>query len=189
MAKASGVDAHGNACGNTGDLATAIDWGVDHRFPIISISDVAAFDDPPLRRAVAYAIQRGSLVVAATGNLEHLSPEFPAAYPGVLAVGASDRTGGHALFSDGGALILAPGVDVPGLDLAGRKEIESGTSISAPLVAGALADLLSLGLTRSQARKALVAGARNDVLNLPGALASAGVPRLKRPAPSPPLTA
>jgi subtilisin family serine protease len=174
MAKASGVDATGNACGNTRDLATAVRWGVAHHFPIISISEVTAVNDPPLRDAVAYAVQRGVIVVAAVGNDGDAWPEFPAAYPGVLAVGASDQTGDPARFSNGGATILAPGVDVPGL-LPGGEEARSGTSLAAPLVAGALADLLSLGLTGVQARKAIVAGAANGVLSLPGALVNAGV--------------
>jgi subtilisin family serine protease len=97
MAKASGVDAVGNACGTTRDLATAVRWGVAHRFPLISISEVTAVNDPPLHDAVAYAVQRGVIVVAAVGNGGDAWPEFPAAYPGVIAVGASNETGDPAL--------------------------------------------------------------------------------------------
>jgi len=54
------------------------------------------------------------LVVAASGNDSHDSLSYPAGYPGVLAVGAVDRNGVLAAFSNTGAGLdlVAPGVNV-----------------------------------------------------------------------------
>jgi subtilisin family serine protease len=105
---------------------------------------------PPSRAvedAVDAAIRQGSLVVASVGNARAAgSPaQFPADIPHVLTVGAVDEQGNLAAFSNSSPYIdlLAPGtnirVAVPrSFDPTGFA-FASGTSFSAPIVAGAAA--------------------------------------------------
>src|SRR5205085_7877062 len=66
-------------------LASAIVWATDHGARVISISIIGYVESPELANAVAYAQQRGALIVAAAGNdrLDH--PGYPAALPGVIS--------------------------------------------------------------------------------------------------------
>jgi len=79
-------------------MAAGIRYAADARAQIInvSMSDFAATSD--LEAAVSYAASRGSLVVASAGNRATAAetsdgPRYPAAYPGALAVSATDARG------------------------------------------------------------------------------------------------
>ncbi|MFG2878569.1 type VII secretion-associated serine protease mycosin [Streptomyces sp. NPDC048337] len=137
----------GQGKGNAKSLADAIDHAVSKGAQVINISqdtDVPLSADSDLGKAVQKAIDAKVVVVASSGN-DGLSGEkrktYPAAFPGVLAVGASDRNNERAAFSQPGDFIgvAAPGVDmvstVPGFG----QCIDNGTSFSAPYVAGVAA--------------------------------------------------
>jgi hypothetical protein len=98
-----------------------------------------------LQDAINYALSQGVIVVAAAGNDGNGQISYPAAYPGVIAVGAVDATGQRATFSDYGPQmgITAPGVGINTVTTGGIMSF-SGTSAAAPLVAGAIAGLLSV---------------------------------------------
>lgn len=92
----------------------------------------------------------GIVPVFASGN--DLHDASPANSPSALAVGAVDAAGGIARGSGRGhstcgqpvyPQIVAPGVDIPTTDVAGLYATQSGTSVAAPHVSGALALLLS----------------------------------------------
>jgi hypothetical protein len=107
-----------------------------------------------LQNAINYALSQNVVVVAAAGNDGNGQITYPAAYPGVVAVGAVDATGQRATFSDYGSQmgIAAPGVGINTVTTGGNLSF-SGTSAASPLVAGAIAALMSLNpnLTGSQA--------------------------------------
>ena len=113
--------------------------------------------------AVDHAERHGKLVVASSGNDQEVFPgqlSYPAGLPNVIGVGATSPAGSLASFSQtAGADILAPGEDVRLASWRGDSSVESGTSFSAPLVAGVLATWAAdnPGATTSQARAALVA--------------------------------
>ena len=73
------------------DLAEGIKWAAAWHAKIINISLGGYFSDAELESAVASAIRKGSLVVAAAGNDKCDQPLYPAAYPDVLSVGATDK--------------------------------------------------------------------------------------------------
>ncbi|MGW7099239.1 type VII secretion-associated serine protease mycosin [Streptomyces sp. NPDC054838] len=138
-------DGQGN--GNAATLAQAIDHAVSKGAQVINVSqdtDVPLSADSELGKAVQRAIDAKAVVIASAGN-DGLSGQkhktYPAAFPGVLAVAASDRNNERAAFSQPGDFIgvAAPGVDmvstVPGFG----QCVDNGTSFSAPYVAGVAA--------------------------------------------------
>src|SRR5207247_8279642 len=84
---------------------------------VINLSFGGEDADPLLDDAVMFAFRSGSLVVAAAGNegLEGSPKGYPAAYPHVLTVGASNESGHVASFSTIAPTIdlVAPGVHIP----------------------------------------------------------------------------
>ncbi len=103
------------------ELARAILLAVEHGASIINISagqyGPAASAEPILADAVARAIRRGVLVVAAAGNDGCECTHVPAALPGVLAVGAMDELGRPLESSNWGGAYRSAGLLAPGADL------------------------------------------------------------------------
>jgi hypothetical protein len=140
-----------SAAGDT-QLAQAIRYAVDHGAQVISMSlgdsDFgAAGGRRSEQEAVDYAIAHGVVVVASAGNSGTTTnvTKYPAAYPGVIAVAAVDRTGAHASFSERAwyLSVAAPGVDVPGGAPGGQYVTGSGTSPAGAFIAGVAADILA----------------------------------------------
>ncbi|WNM41567.1 type VII secretion-associated serine protease mycosin [Micromonospora halotolerans] len=125
------------------DFARAIRWAVDHDADVVNLSVVLYADNPAVRAAVAYAVRRDVVVVAAAGNLHDGGDPrpYPAAYDGVLGVGAIGADGTRAAFSQTGPYVdlVAPGSDV--LMAAPRQghHRAEGTSYAAPFVAATAA--------------------------------------------------
>ncbi|WP_433056532.1 S8 family serine peptidase [Dactylosporangium sp. CS-033363] len=128
----------------TGDgknLAAGIDYAVSRGAKVISIS-LGTNELAAVRTAVQKAIDADVVVIAAAGNKsksDHI--EFPASVPGVLAVGAVDRSGERATVSVAGPEIalVAPGTDIVSRTLGGSAVNGVGTSFSAAIVSGAVA--------------------------------------------------
>jgi subtilisin family serine protease len=141
-----------DGAGETADIARGVNWAVDHGASVISMSMGGADDARPLRQAIQRALSRGVVVVAAMGNEGREVRNFPAAYPGVIAVGATTASDHVAKYSTHGAWIsiCAPGSGILSttptygvtLNSANEGSIPrsygklSGTSMSTPLVAG-----------------------------------------------------
>jgi Subtilase family len=114
------------------------------------------------RAAVAYALSKGVLLVAPAGD-DAEGPgivNYPAAYPGVIAVGATGRAGTLAPFSStrSDASLTAPGVSLPAAVPPGGYRQISSTSAASGIVAGVAALVLSRypHLTVAQLTRALM---------------------------------
>ncbi len=136
------------------DIAEGIVWATDQGAKVINISLGGYGQSPVLEQAVAYALARDVVIVAATGNEATQAPSYPASSPGVIGVGATDGAGQLVLFSNWGAQVdvVAPGWDliVPDASTDGYM-YASGTSFSAPIVSGVAALVRSAQPGLSQA--------------------------------------
>lgn len=126
-------------------LAQGIVAAVDAGANLINISMGSLGDSPLVRNAIEYANARGSLIVAAAGNNGTDRVSYPAANNGVIAVGAVDASGDHLDFSNTGNQIAvsAPGFGINAAWLTDQAASVSGTSFSAPIVAGAIAAVMT----------------------------------------------
>jgi len=119
-------------------IAAGIVWAADQHARVINVSLVTEQPSAVLASAVAYAQAKGALVVAAAGNDALGAPGYPAALPGVISVEATTRTDAPYAFSNYGSAVT---LGAPGCAFAamrnGTYTSACGTSIAAPLVAGA----------------------------------------------------
>ena len=141
--------------GYTYDVRQAIRYAVDNGADVINLSFTTTQQDTQLLETIRWAYDQGVVIVTSVGNDNTdllLSPVFPACYDlfqsenMVIGVGATDRTDAKVSFSNYGkgcVDISAPGIDILGTvylllstPYGGPWE---GTSVAAPLVAGAAA--------------------------------------------------
>ncbi|MFI6443378.1 type VII secretion-associated serine protease mycosin [Kitasatospora sp. NPDC050543] len=136
-------------------IGQAITYAADQGAKIISISQASAgagastADFNALKSAVSYATSKGSLVVAGVGNsaAQGNPVEYPAALPGVVGVGATDRAGAVTSESERGRQVdlAAPGMDMFNACTAASGYCKGhGTSDATALVSGSAALLWSV---------------------------------------------
>ncbi len=106
--------------------------------PIISMSLGGSASSKMLEDAVKYAQGKGALIVAAMGNESTEEPSYPAAIPGVMAVGATTIRERLAAFSNIGkhVSVSAPGENILSTTPGKKYDTFSGTSMATPHVAG-----------------------------------------------------
>jgi membrane-anchored mycosin MYCP len=128
-------------------IAQAIRWAADRGTDVINLS-LNTSSGAEVRQAVEYAQRRDIVVVAAAGNQggsdQQGDVEYPAAFPGVLAVAGVDATGAHVSSSNAASYVdvAAPGDDIEGPAPRGGGYAvfpEGGTSFAAPYVSGVAA--------------------------------------------------
>ncbi|MFE9095587.1 S8 family serine peptidase [Streptomyces sp. NPDC007264] len=101
----------------TASSAEAIRAAADSDAKIINMSFGSPGDDSEEEAAVKYAWSKGKLMFAAAGNDGEVKSlvDYPAAYPYVVGVAASDENGTVAKFSDHGNYVdlASPGLNIP----------------------------------------------------------------------------
>lgn len=144
---------------NTSTWATVIEgivYAVDNGAHIINLSLGGISEVAAVRAAVDYAHARGVLVIAAAGNSRSERPFYPAAFEGVLGIGATTNSDTIWSLSNSGNYIdlVAPGATIYSTyydldNYYGGYIFMSGTSMATPHVAGLAGLLLSQDATRS----------------------------------------
>ena len=127
--------------GSADQLAAGIYHAVDHGANILSMS-LGSFENSSLVfEAIQYASSHNVVIIAASGNDGFDFPCYPAAYPGVISVGAIDQYAELTYFSNYGKTLdlVAPGVDILTCFPDNAYGTFTGTSASAPYVAGVAA--------------------------------------------------
>lgn len=142
------------AAGSATSVVRALGWLAAKRPQVINISLVGP-SNAIVARAVQQVRARGIQIVAAVGNDGPAAPpQYPASYPGVVAVTAVDARG-QALLEAGRAAHLdfaAPGADMAAaLPGQGYAKVR-GTSFAAPLAAARLAAAGSVPALAGEAR-------------------------------------
>lgn len=130
---------------DTFSAAQGIYAAVDAGAQIINLSLGGYATTRVMGEAIDYALAAEVAVVASSGNDRAAQLVWPAAYAGVVSVGAVDARGVQTNFSNSGEglQLTAPGYAVQAAGVAGERILFSGTSASAPVVAGSIARLVS----------------------------------------------
>ncbi len=127
--------------GSSMTLAAGIEWAIAHDADVINVSSANAPTNV-LDSAIKRAADKDVVVVAGSGNRRtQLLFAYPAAMPGVLAVGAADRSGEVADLTVTGKPmgICAPGIDIYSTGNKNDYYKSSGTSDATAVVSGAAA--------------------------------------------------
>ena len=150
-----------NGSGKVADIARGLDYAVEHGADVINMSFGGTATAAVMDEAIARAVAADVVLVAGTGNDGFRgTPTYPAALPGVLAVGATKAGGTIAGFSNTGSYVdlVAPGVGIRSTYWAASEAygVGDGTSFSTPLVASTAALLR----VKYPAESAIVTAAR-----------------------------
>lgn len=130
-------------------IIKGIDWAIEKKMDIISMSLGSKYDSPMLHEAVKRAYRKNITIVAAAGNDGDEYPDndidYPGKYPETIAVGSINKYLKRSWFSgDGKELdISAPGEEITSTYLENKYAVLSGTSMATPFVTGVLALLIS----------------------------------------------
>ena len=126
-------------------FAQAIRYAADHGASVINLSVVLDTDYRAVRAAIGYAERKDVVIVAAVGNQHQQDgPDpvpYPAAYPGVVGVGATTVDGTRLDASQVGRYVdvTAPGGAVLAATRVRGQTIWDGTSFATPFVSGTVA--------------------------------------------------
>ena len=170
--------------GSVADAVEAVDYAVAAGAQVINCSWGTDGESVALRDAIGRAGKAGVVVVTSAGNNSRdidAQPYYPASYnlPNLIAVASTDGSDSLAAWSDWGGrgvAVAAPGADILTTKAGGGYWTLSGTSLSAPFVAG-VAGLVKTVAPRAPAevvRDSIVKGSRR-VITLGGWVSSGGV--------------
>ena len=158
----------------TENVAKGIEKAIERGAQVIHLSLAwpASIHSKRVDDAIARAAANQVIIVASAGNDSTLARVYPCVYESVICVGAQGPDGAFTHFSNHGPMVdlLAPGISILStwplnkapVTFAGGigHEFRNGTSMAAPFVSGAIAELLSRGLSPDEVRNRILLGTR-----------------------------
>ena len=161
------LDATGS--GDDTQVAAGIVWAADHGAQVINLSLGAPGSTPELTAALAYAANKGVVVVGAAGNSGATAPFYPAADGNVLSVAGTTTLDALYPWSNFGAWVdvAAPGCNIAPVSAGGYGGF-CGTSSATPVVSGLAA--LALSAQPSASAHDVVHAIEASAKPLPGAV-------------------
>lgn len=127
-----------NGSGYYDQIASAIVWSVDNGAMVVNLSLGGTASSTVLQNAVNYAQSKGVVLVAAAGNSGSTTPYYPANYPYVVSVAATDQADKRASMSNYGSWVdvAAPGVGILSTYKSSGYATMTGTSMASAYVSG-----------------------------------------------------
>jgi thermitase len=143
-------------------ISKAVRYAVDHGAQVINMSFGTLDNSQALKSSVNFALSRDVVLVASAGNNNTPAPQYPAAWTGVVTAASTDLWDQKASFSNYGSDVYvdAPGVNIFSTYPGGSYAIVSGTSFSAPMIAGTAA------LIRAQQYSGVTANIAAGAINI-----------------------
>ncbi|MCX7669051.1 MAG: S8 family peptidase, partial [Anaerolineae bacterium] len=160
--------------GSWADIAAGIVYAADRGAQIINLSLGGPVDDTVLLDAVRYAAGKGALLVAAAGNVPDGGAFYPASYPEVMAIGATDSNDARWTSCNYGDYleVMAPGANIWSTYWTAANPVafasKSGTSMATGYVSGLAALLLSANPQLAATDLRLIIRRSADDLGHPG---------------------
>jgi len=130
--------------GLTSDILAGLDWAGASKADIVNMS-FSGPANPEMHILLTSLQQKGIVLIAAAGNEGPRAPAaYPAAFPEVIAVTATDSDDNLYAQANRGShiAVAAPGVAILAASPGGSYQHRSGTSFAAPQVSGIAALLL-----------------------------------------------
>ena len=137
------------------NLVNALTYAANHGAQVINLSLGGPAGSTTLQNAVDYAWNKGAFLTCSAGNEGTTAYRYPAAYPHCFAVAATDQNDQRWSLSTYGSWVevAAPGVDIYTTSRwypYPPYEVDSGTSVAAPAVAGLAGLLAGKGMSNQQ---------------------------------------
>ncbi|MDP2672114.1 MAG: S8 family serine peptidase [Candidatus Daviesbacteria bacterium] len=149
--------------GSDSGVASGIIKASDAGVKVINLSLGSYSLSTAMQSAVDYAWNKGVVIVGAAGNDNSTTKFYPAAFPNVIAVGATTSSDVKSVISNYGDWVdvWAPGQGILSPKMGGSYTLASGTSLAAPHVAGLAGLILSAksGLTNQQVVDLIISNA------------------------------